>query len=373
MLRKLCWLVSKIYCLSTITLNKLASCFIVSGLLLGACQRETVSWSTFRPDRSPKRPDYAQQTCWAALPHRADPADRVPPKSPYHDGQDSARADVFFIHPTVYTGEPPTDGAWNADLRDSALNAAVDNSTILNQASVFNGSCRVYAPRYRQAHYAVFTTSDTASARRALDLAYTDVKAAFLHYLDRFNGGRPIVIAGHSQGTVHAVRLLREFFDSSEGGKPLLTQLVAAYLVGKPVPPGTFRSLKPIERPGQPGTYASWCTFARGFTPTSRFYTEGLSGGTLSTNPLLWNSTENHAPNAANRGGVGLKFTLIPRLSDAQNHNGVLWIGKPNIAGAWLLRTKVWHRADYNLFWGNIRENVALQVRNFANPPAGGR
>lgn len=93
----------------------------------------------------------------------------------------------------------------------------------------------------------------------------------------------------------------------------------------------------------------------------------------MSTNPLLWNSTETHAPHAANRGGVGLKFTFVPRMSDAQNHRGVLWIGKPNVAGAWLLRTKVWHRADYNLFWGNIRENVALQVQNFANPPGGGR
>lgn len=318
-------------------------------------------------------PDYAQEGSWAALPQRADAADRVPLKSPYRDGQDSARADVFFIHPTVYTGQPTATDAWNADLRDSVLNAAVDNSTILNQASVFNGACRVYAPRYRQAHYAVFTTADTASARQALDVAYADVRAAFQHYLDRFNAGRPVVIAGHSQGTVHAVRLLQEFFDPPGGGKPRQAQLVAAYLIGKPVPPGTFRSIKPIEHPGQPGTYAAWCTFARGFTPASRFYTEGLTPGTVGTNPLLWNSSETYAPATANRGGVGLNFTFAPQLSDAQNHRCVLWISKPNIAGAWLLRTKVWHRADYNLFWGNVRENVALQVRNFVHPPAGGR
>lgn len=350
-------------------MNKLAICFIVSGLLLSACQREALKWAKFKSGGLPALLDYRQEAHWAALPQRADAADRVPLKSSYRDGQDSARADVFFIHPTVYTGQPPADNAWNADLRDSVLNAAVDNSTILNQASVFNGACRVYAPRYRQAHYAVFTTPDTATARQALDLAYADVRAAFRHYLEQFNQSRPIVIAGHSQGTVHAVRLLQEFFD----GKPLQAQLVAAYLVGKPVPPGTFGSLKPIERPGQPGTYAAWCTFARGFTPTSRFYTDGLTAGTVSTNPLLWNSTETYAPSTANRGGVGLKFTFVPRLSDAQNHQGLLWISKPNIAGAWLLRTKVWHRADYNLFWGNIRENVALQVRNFANPPAGER
>lgn len=354
-------------------MNKLRICLIVGGFLLNACQRTPPAWSRFRPETLPPAPDYRLPTAWAALPQRPDAADRVPVGSPYRDGQDSARADVFFIHPTVYTGQPPATDAWNADLRDSVLNRTVDNTTILNQASVFNGSCRVYAPRYRQAHYAVFTTTDTASAQQALDLAYADVRAAFQHYLNHYNGSRPIVIAGHSQGTVHAVRLLREFFDSSEGGKSLQNWLVGAYLVGKPVPPGTFRSLKPIEKPGQWGTYASWCTFARGFTPTSRFYTEGLTDSTLSTNPLLWNSSEARAPREANRGGVGLNFTFVPRMSDAQNHHGVLWIGTPNVRGAALLRTKIWHRADYNLFWGNIRENVALQVQNFANPPAGGR
>jgi len=338
-------------------------------LLLSACQRAPVAWSRFRPESLPPAPDYVQEANWAALPQRADAADHVPLKSPYRDGQDRARADVFFIHPTVYAGRPPTADAWNADVRDSVLNRTVNNTTILNQASVFNGVCRVYAPRYRQAHYAAFTTDDRASAQEALNVAYADVRAAFQHYLDRFNDGRPIVIAGHSQGTVHAVRLLQEFFD----GKPLQNWLVGAYLVGKPVPPGTFRVLKPIEKPGQCGTYASWCTFTRGFTPTSRFYTEGLTDSKLGTNPLLWNSSEAHAFREANRGGVGLKFTFVPRMSDAQNHHGVLWIGTPNVRGAWLLRTKVWHRADYNLFWGNIRENVALQVQHFANPPAGGR
>lgn len=354
-------------------MRKPGICFIVSAFLLCACQRTPLTWSRFQTEILPPAPDYRLEANWAALPQRPDVADRVPVGSPYRGGQDSARADVFFIHPTVYTGRPLTDNAWNADLRDSVLNHTVDNSTILNQASVFNGSCRVYAPRYRQAHYAVFTTDDAASARQALNVAYADVRAAFQHYLDHFNQGRPVVIAGHSQGTVHAVRLLQEFFDPPEGDKSLKAQFVAAYLVGKPVPPGTFRTLKAIERPGQPGTYASWCTFARGFMPTSRFYTEGLTDSTRGTNPLLWNSGDAYAPREANRGGVGLKFAFAPRMSDAQNHRGVLWIGTPNVRGAALLRTKIWHRADYNLFWGNIRENVALQVQHFADSPAGGR
>jgi hypothetical protein len=350
-------------------LIKFGNLFIVSLLLGCASPRPAVVSAPFRSASTPLAPDYRQERYWAALPNRPDAADRVPLKSPYHDGQDSARADVFFVHPTTYLGPPSTPDAWNADPLDSTMNAAVDNSTILNQASVFNGACRVYAPRYRQAHYAVFTTDDQAAARQALDVAYADVRAAFLYFLENYNQGRPFVIAGHSQGTVHAIRLLQELVD----GKPLQQRLVAAYLVGKTIPPGTFKSLRPSQRPGQSGVYATWCTFAKGFTPTSRFYTEGLNAGTVCTNPLLWNSTETYAPHSSNRGGVGLKFTFAPRMSDAQVHHGVLWISKPNVAGAWLLRTKVWHRADYNLFYGNIRENVALQVQDFFNPSAGGR
>ena len=60
-------------------------------------------------------------------------------------------------------------------------------------------------------------------ARLLLD---EDVKAAFQYYLEHYNNGRPIIIASHSQGTTHAKRLLKEFFD----GTALQHQLVAAYL-----------------------------------------------------------------------------------------------------------------------------------------------
>jgi hypothetical protein len=228
----------------------------------------------------------------------------------------------------------------------------------LNQASVFNGTCRIYIPYYRQAHLYAFYTKDRSAGLQALELAYQDVKAAFEYYLAHFNQGRPIVIASHSQGSYHAERLLKDFFDGKELGK----KLVVAYLIGRAIRPDAFANIRPTEKPDETGVWASWNTFARDYYPShyEKYFKESLS-----TNPLLWNSSETFASKELNKGGVGPHFTYAPQLADAQNHAGMLWINKPYIKGRMFLRTKRWHYADINLFYMNLRENVALRVEKF--------
>jgi hypothetical protein len=65
---------------------------------------------------------------------------------------------MFFYSSYYLYAKTSRPSDWNADVNDADMNQKVDESTILNQASVFNGSCRVYAPRYRQAHYHAFVT-----------------------------------------------------------------------------------------------------------------------------------------------------------------------------------------------------------------------
>ncbi len=306
----------------------------------------------------PPKPDYSDQRYWAALPQMKDMADSVPGKSGLQDLQSTAKADVFFIYPTIYTFEPQNEYRWNADVNDAELNLKIDQSTILNQATAFNGSCKVYAPRYRQAHYSAFTTKDKISADASLDLAYADVKSAFEYYLENFNEGRPIVIAGHSQGTVHAGRLLREFFD----GKSLQKQLVEAYLIGIATPPDYFETIKPSNSPSHVGGFVTWNTFAKDFYPP--YYKNGLDEA-VCTNPLTWRTDDAYADRFENSGGVGLKFKFVKNPVDAQVHDGMLWINKPHIVGRMFIKTKIWHRADINLYWMNIRENVALRLSTF--------
>jgi hypothetical protein len=339
-------------------MKRLVSFLLLLTLFTG-CHRRYFITTEYDDRVLPAPPDYSRPANWSALPWKKDPADWLPVGAGYRDRQDSARIDVFFIHPTLYSAKPEGEAGWNASLTDGRLNHRVDSNSVGNQASVFNGAGKIYAPRYRQAHYSVFLTADSVAARKALDLAYADVRKAFAWYLAHWNSGRPFVIASHSQGTIHAIRLLQEEVD----GKPLQKQLVAAYLIGRPVTRTTFRHIPPIEQPGQPGTFASWCTFSKEYHPQAGFFREGPE--VISTNPLLWNSSETYAPRSLHKGGVGRHLKYYPAVTDAENHQGILWISKPHIPGAFLLRLKNWHVADINMFYGNLRENVALQVENY--------
>ena len=105
--------------------------------------------SPYEPTTIPSKPDYTKAEHWASLPGKRDAADSVPLLSNHRDEQKNAAADLFFVYPTIYTGKPSKKYPWNADVNDAILNKDIQTSTILNQASIFNGTCRVYAPYYR--------------------------------------------------------------------------------------------------------------------------------------------------------------------------------------------------------------------------------
>ena len=109
----------------------------------------------------------------------------------------AAPAAVFFIHPTSYLDR----AHWNAPLDDAEANGRAA-LFLRGQASVFNEAGQVWAPRYRQATFGAFLTSQ-ADAEKALDLAYRDVAAAFDEFLKEIGPDRPIILAGHSQGALH--------------------------------------------------------------------------------------------------------------------------------------------------------------------------
>ncbi len=106
---------------------------------------------SFKNTRQPAAPDYSKLKYWAALPFERDGADKTP--RGYTDNQETAKADVFYIHPTTYHGSSSDSLGWNAQLDDWNSKHYVDDFHIPLEASVFNGSCKVYAPYYRQVIY----------------------------------------------------------------------------------------------------------------------------------------------------------------------------------------------------------------------------
>ena len=319
-------------------------------------------YSRFQNDYSFKSvedsPDYGDLNYWAAHPWKWDPSDSVP--LPLRYQQRDSIADVFFLHPTTYTTGSMSNRQ-NASIDDRLLNAKTDYSTILYQASVFNQHCRVFAPRYRQAHISSFFMQDSAKANISLEVAYEDLKKAFEYYLEHWNQGQPIIIASHSQGSKHAERLLKEFFEN----KNLREKLVVAYIIGWPVPGNYFSDLKICEDSLQTGCLCSWRTFRKGFVP---YYVKAEKETAVVTNPLTWKTNDEYASEKLHRGSILKDFNKIQlHTTDAQISDGVLWVSKPEFPGSLFYLNRNYHIGDINLFYLNLRENIEQRIKNFKN------
>jgi pimeloyl-ACP methyl ester carboxylesterase len=284
------------------------------------------------------------------------------------------RASVFFVHPTSFLEST----AWNAPLdhEESQWRAGL---FVQSQSSAFNSIGQVWAPKYRQATFGAFLT-DQDNARRALDFAYRDVLAAYERFLRDAPGDRPIVLAGHSQGSLHLMRLLQERIK----GAPERSRIAAAYLIGWPVSITAdlpFLPLPACTRAGQAGCILSWMSFGEPADPAMIVDTwDATKGPTglprrdtpmLCVNPLTGNAGD-AAPAEANRGA------LIPNedLTDAEyrpgavparcGERGFLLIGSsPPDLGPYVLPGNNYHVYDYALFWANIRADAEARLATF--------
>ena len=323
-------------------------------------------------------PDYSKLYFWAASPYKHDPSDSIPAFL-QNEVRDTG-ADVFFIHPTTYiSGGDETDiadmagnrrdvfagmkaASWNADLDNAPLNKETDLRPILFQAAVFNGSCRVFAPRYRQANLKAFLVRNSPNALQAFDLAYGDIKKAFQYYLDHDNHGRPIIIASHSQGSLHAIRLLQDFFD----GKLLQQKLVCAYVIGYQVKKDAFRAIPVCNTPAATGCLITWRSYQKGEIPKQ---VAAEHGNSICVNPLTWTTATAWAPKELNAGSLtGFNTLQLHAVSAGIEPNAkILWVTLLDDVNDKVKKMKNLHIYDYNLFWMNIRENVRQRIAAYRN------
>ncbi len=315
-------------------------------------------------------PDYSQPAAWAAYPGRPSHADDLPVG--VSKGGDPGVA-VFFVHPTTYLALVIGNAAYDAQ---GEVGARVDDAVLRFQASVFNGCCSIYAPRYRQASLRAIT-SNTAAAYATADLAYSDVSRAFDEFL-RVNANRPFILASHSQGSIHGLRLLQQRII----GTPLQHRLVVAYIVGVALPAQIAELGLPVcTREDSIGCAITWNSVRQGHDDRRRkedsvIWWEGkyqpIAGRRLvCVNPLDWRQ-DSQAPAAANRGAIysaGRNEPIpapVPELTGAQCEDGLLGVEVPlgerrHFSDA-LTLMGVYHDFDYGLFYMNIRENVSKRV-----------
>jgi hypothetical protein len=186
----------------------------------------------FGSEIEPMKPDYSDFKNWAARPENDAQQFYVPDESFQVTKKDND-VDVFYIHPTGFY-----EKKWNSDM-DRGKSAFERTEIMLaNQASAFNESCNIYAPEYRQATYFSFFDKNQ-NGKKALDLAYTDVESAFDYFIQNDNCDRPFIIAGHSQGALHAQRLIINRIQ----GTSLQERFICAYAIGYMIPDNLFDNL----------------------------------------------------------------------------------------------------------------------------------
>jgi hypothetical protein len=300
---------------------------------------------------SPTEPDYNNEENWAVLPSLWNQSLEEIVGKP-----EEKRADVFYVYPTLLTDK--NDPSWNADIKDISIRREILEKAVAFQASAWVKAANLYVPFYRQAHYRIFFEPYSKQGKGAGVIAYQDVKKAFEYYLENYNNLNPIIIAAHSQGSIHAVRLLKDFFD----GKPLQKRLIAAYLVGTRVNTDEFSSIPLLKRPEAVGGFVSWNTYKMNHLPKS--YEKWYKGGVVS-NPITWDES-NTGPIERHLGVLTSNREIYPNSLSVQKIDGMLWSTLPKIKKRLLLSfVKNYHFADINLFWKDIQQNAVVRTDNW--------
>lgn len=320
--------------------------------------------------------DYANDANWVALPGTDTFANAKP--AGIADITVVPDVDVFFIHPTTYLNRD----TWNAPLDHPDANLRIEKRILKMQASAYNLAGNIYAPRYRQATFGAFFDQGS-DGLQALVYAYNDVQSAFDQFIAERNQDKPFILAGHSQGSLHALALLKQRI----AGTALADRMIAAYIVGWPVSMeadlGALDGINACANASDTGCVVSYQTFGpKGDTSGLKGYFEttvGLGGmprrGTkmLCTNPLTW-TIDGAATASAHMGALARVGDDEPLGSPIISFDGVRcgddgFLYLENEPGEPWQNLKMagenYHVYDYHMFYMNVRDNAATRTSNW--------
>ena len=307
-------------------------------------------------DPSPKATDYAQAVHWLSIPVVS------------HD------VDVFYLYPTAWQKVDESDP--NICDIDNPSMLAGSASAFERSATAFEPFANVYAPYYRQADAAYALTLPLPEHDALIaGIPTIDAVAAFDYYIKHFNGGRPFILAGHSQGSNVLINLLTGYLkDHPE----IYQRMIAAYVIGYPVTADLIAvhpHLKFAEGPDDTGVIISYNTQAPDVAPGVNPVLSGLTG--LVINPITWTRSETPASVDEGLGSImpdpsTLAFEPVPQYADARvdSARGVLIATTPDEDMLYELTQHgfprgVYHSFDYPFYFENLRANAQDRVNKY--------
>lgn len=296
------------------------------------------------PTAEPAGPDYGDPASWA-----------------YFALGEDKDVDVFLVCPLV-----DTRSERNAyDLNDKLKGRFV--SALDMEKGIYEDVGRLYSPYYRQMSAGAYRLPE-AEREKTKAVAYADVSAAFRWYLDHENGGRPLVLAGFSQGSEMCLELLKEFFGDTAEGEALRARLVTVFAIGWRVTEAdtqAYPQIVPAQGEKDLGTVVSFDCEDGSLTETI-ILPAGVK--TLSINPLNWKTDETPADRSENLGAVmSTGAEPIPALCGAYiGDRGQLVVTDVTAAdyppGLDLFPAGAYHVYDYLFFFTNLKQNIADRV-----------
>lgn len=278
---------------------------------------------------------------------------------------DSLKAvDVFYVYPTVTGFRPETEVC---DITDTMMIAGAQMVRQI-QTAVFDESCNVFMPYYRQ-----ISMPKPGSDYRAIIgfISQFDITDALDYYFTNLNQGRPFIIAGHSQGAATVMALLENYLTKHP---ELLSRMVAAYPIGFAVTKDWLAKtgLKFAEGATDTGVIVSWNTEG---TTNSEAKNATLAPGGISINPINWKRDDTYADVKENLGSLTVDGKIVtPGIADARvdtvRGSVVVSTADPKLyaiadEGTQMFGPECYHLHDYGFFFNNLKQNVADRIKAF--------
>lgn len=301
---------------------------------------------------TPAATDYSQSAHWLSLP--------TPNKS----------VDIFYLYPTAWQNAETLPKVCEIDNASMLVGAP---AAFARQATAFETVGNVFAPFYRQ------NNNSPINREVVIDgVPTTDGIAAFDYYIKHYNGGRPFILVGHSQGANVLSNLLARYMKANPD---VYKRMIAAYVIGYSVTDAYLAAnphLKFAQGPDDTGVIISYNTQAPDVAPGANPVLYAGVGRVI--NPITWTTDQTEAPAAQGLGsylpnpGTGV-FAQTAQYADARIDatTGVLICSTADenamfaLSGA--MGKGVYHSFDIPFYYFNLRANAANRAAKYLAAP----
>jgi len=208
----------------------------------------------------------------------------------------------------------------------------------------------------------------------------SDAVSAFQYYLEKFNDGRPFILAGHSQGSNLIANILSGYMKEHP---ELYRRMVAAYVIGYSIT-GDYLAQNPqlkfAHGPDETGVVISYNTEA----PVMEAPNPVTMPGGVSINPITWTTAATTAAAAQSLGSIAVDPQTGGAVTDGAGNpvktehyadatvnttRGIVICSTadPNqlAPGNAALQVGIYHGFDYPLYYFDIQANAANRITRY--------